>query len=60
MQLFHNEQWALWTLIISHINKEVIRHIQLDVNYADIDKHKDTYIWVLLKKKAITKGTYNL
>ena len=36
-------------------------HIQLDVTYADIDKHRDTYdLWVLLKESAVTKGTYNL
>ena len=61
MQLFQYEQQALWTFIISHVSKEVLHHIQLDVNYANIDKHKDTYdLWSLLKKSAVTKGTYNL
>ena len=38
-----------------------LHRIQLDVNYADIDKHKDTYdLCALLKKSAVTKGSYNL
>ena len=44
-----------------HISKEVLHHIQREVNYADIDKHKDTNnLWALLKISAVTKGTYNL
>ena len=42
MQLFQYEQQALWTFIFSHVSKEVLHQIQLDFNYADIDKHKDT------------------
>ena len=46
MQLFQYEQKSLWTFLISHVSKEVLHHIQLDVNYADFDKHKDTYdLW---------------
>ena len=49
MQLFQYEQQPLWTFIISHVSKEV----QPDVNYADIEKHKDTYdLWALLNKNA--------
>ena len=49
MQLIQHEQQALWTFIISHVRKEVLHHIQLDVNNADIDKHKDIYdLWALL------------
>ena len=41
--------------------KKSFHYVQLDANYADIDKHKDTYdLWALLKKSAVTKGTYNL
>ena len=35
-------------------------HIQLDVTFPDIDRNKDTNdLWALLKKSAVTKGTYN-
>ena len=31
------------------------------MTFSDIDRNKDTYdLWVLLKKSAVTKGTYNL
>jgi hypothetical protein len=31
------------------------------VTFSDIDRNKDTYDpWALLKKSAVTKGTYNL
>jgi len=44
-----------------YVRKEALHHIYLDVNYDNIDKHKDTYdLWALLKKIAVTKGTYNL
>ena len=47
MQLFQYEQQALWTFIISHVSKEVLHHIQLDVTFSDIDKNKDTYdLWL--------------
>ena len=55
MQLFQYKQQVLWTFIISHVRNEVLYHIQLDVKYAVIDKHKDTYdLWALLKKSAVT------
>jgi len=43
MQMVKYEQQALWTFIISHVSKEVLHHIQLDVTYSDIDRIKD--IW---------------
>ena len=43
MQLFQYEQQALWTFLISHVSKEVLHHIQLDVTFFDIDRNKDTY-----------------
>ena len=51
----------MWTFLISHVSKEVLHHIQFDVTFSDIDRNKDTYeLWALLKKSAVTKGTYNL
>ena len=61
MQQFQYEQQGLWTFLISHVSKMVLHHIQLDVTFSDIDRNKDTYdLWALLKKSALTKGTYNL
>ena len=58
VQLFQHEQQALWTFLISHVSKDVLHHIQLDVTFSDIDRNKDTYdLWALLKKSAVTKGT---
>ena len=58
MQIFQYEQQALWTFIISHVSKEVLHHIKLDVTYSDIYCNKDTY--ALLMKSTVTKGTNNL
>jgi len=61
MQLFQYEQQVLCTFLISHVSREVLYHIQLDVTFPDIDQNKDTCdLWVLLKKSAVRKGTYNL
>jgi len=54
MQLFQYEQQAHWSFIISHVSNEVIHHIQLDVTYADIDKHKDTVIYVSYSRKVLS------
>ena len=60
MQLFQCEQQALWTFLISHVSKEVLHHIQLNVTFSDIDINKDTYdLWALLKECS-NKSTYNL
>ena len=41
-------QQALWTFLISHVSKEVLHHIQLDMTFSDIDRNKDTYdLWAL-------------
>ena len=45
LQLFQYEQKALWTFIISHVSKEVLHHIQLDVTFSDIDKIKIPIIY---------------
>ena len=42
MQQFQYEQQALWAFLISHVSKEVLHHIQLDVTFLDIDRNKDT------------------
>ena len=61
MQMFQYEQQALWTFLPSHISKEVLSHIQLGTYYVEIDKNKDMCdLWALLKKSAVTKGTYTL
>ena len=61
MQMFQYEQQALQNFIFSHVGKEVLHHIELDVTYSNIDRNKDTYdLWALLKNSAVTKGTYNL
>ena len=43
MQQFQYEQQALCTFLISHVSKEVLHHIQLDVTVSDIDRNKDTF-----------------
>jgi hypothetical protein len=64
MQLFQYEQQAPWTFIISHVSKEVLHHIQLDVTFFDIDRNKDTYdLWALKEEysnKRHNNYNYNL
>ena len=49
------------TFLLYHVCKELLSHIQLGTSYVEIDKNNDTYdLWALLKKSAVTKGTYNL
>ena len=46
----------LWTFMISHVSKEVLHHVQLDVSYSDIDRNKTLMICGLYRsKKGIHK-----